>query len=213
MVATNTGGARLLRYGDVRRSLLGLEVVLADTDATVWSDLTGLRKDNSGVDLKQMFVGTSGAFGIITRVQVELQRIPRQTATALVVPTSHAAIPALITWFEAQAGEFRGAFEGMSANAMAAALSHNSRLRNPFGDTRLPDYAVLIELVGSVSHGEFDLSELLAELLGQVMEGEVVLVKDACLGSSTDLWAIRHSISEGVRACGPVGSAATGCCR
>src|SRR3984893_7946167 len=96
MVATNTGGSRLVRYGDVQRNLLGLEVVLADADATVLTDLTGLRKDNTGIDFKQLFVGTSGAFGIITRVQVELHRVPRQTAVALVVPTSHAAVPGLL---------------------------------------------------------------------------------------------------------------------
>jgi FAD/FMN-containing dehydrogenase len=61
MVATNTGGARMLRYGDVRRNLLGLEVVLADADATLVSSLAGLRKDNSGVDWKQFFVGAGGS--------------------------------------------------------------------------------------------------------------------------------------------------------
>ena len=118
MVATNTGGSRLLRYGDVQHNLIGLEVVLADSEATVLTDLTGLRKDNSGIDLKQLFVGTSGSFGIISRVQVELHRVPRQTAVALAVPTAHDAIPALVAMLEAEAGEFLGAFEGMSANAM-----------------------------------------------------------------------------------------------
>src|SRR6266849_1708971 len=104
MSATNTGGSRLLRYGDVRRNLLGLEVVLADADATVLTDLQGLRKDNSGIDLKQLFVGTSGAFGIVSRVQVELHRLPRQAAAAIVVPTSHAAVPELLTLLETEAG-------------------------------------------------------------------------------------------------------------
>ena len=84
------------------------------------TDLTGLRKDNSGIDLKQLFVGTSGTFGIVTRAQVELHRLPRQAAAALVVPVIHAAVPELLALFEAQAGEFLGAFEGMSANAMSA---------------------------------------------------------------------------------------------
>jgi len=204
MVATNTGGSRLLRYGDVQRSLLGLEVVLADADATVVSDLRGLRKDNSGIDLKQLFVGTSGSFGIICRVQVELQRQPRQAAAALVVPASHAAVPELLAMLEREAGEFLAAFEGMSANAMEAALSHNRRLRNPFSSADLPAYAVLVELATTIGADQLDLSQLLEQLLGRAMEASEPLVKDACLGRAEDFWAIRHSISDGVRAAGAV---------
>jgi FAD/FMN-containing dehydrogenase len=205
MVATNTGGARLLRFGDVQRSLLGLEVILADADATVLTDLQGLRKDNSGIDLKQVFVGTGGSFGIISRVQVELHRVPRQAATALVIPTSHAAVPQLLTLLEAEAGEFLGAFEGMSANAMEAGLAHNRRLRNPFGPGGgLPPYAVLIELLSTLRPDQIDLSEFLALLLGRVMEASDPLVRDACLGRGEDFWALRHSISDGLRALGTV---------
>ena len=204
MVATNTGGTRLLRYGDVQRNLLGLEVVLPDAEATVLSDLTGLRKDNSGIDLKQLFVGTSGSFGIVTRAQVELHRVPRQAATALVVPVTHAAVPELVALVEAHAGEFLGAFEGMSANAMSAALAHNPRLRNPFSGGTLPDYAVLIELVSNMPANRFDLSELLAQILGRAMEGDDALVKDASFGRPEDFWGLRHSISDGVRAAGEI---------
>jgi FAD/FMN-containing dehydrogenase len=204
MVSTNTGGSRLLRYGDVQRSLLGLEVVLADADATVLTDLAGLRKDNSGVDLKQWFVGTSGSFGIVSRVQVELQRIPRQAAVALVVPTSHAAVPELLAMIEAEAGDLLGAFEGMSANAMEAALTHNRRLRNPFSSAELPAYAVLVELSSTIRPAQLDLGELLAQLLGRFMEGPDALVKNACFGRPEDFWAIRHSISDGLRRAGAV---------
>ena len=204
MVATNTGGSRLLRYGDVQRNLLGLEVVLADGDATVLTDLQGLRKDNSGVDLKQLFVGTGGSFGIISRVQVELHRAPRQAATALVIPTSHAAVPALLTLLETEAGEFLGAFEGMSANAMEAAFAHNRRLRNPFSGGEVPPYAVLVELLSTFGPDRMDLSELLMQLLARAMEARESLVKDACLGRGEDFWGLRHSIGDGVRALGAV---------
>jgi FAD/FMN-containing dehydrogenase len=204
MVATNTGGSRLLRYGDVRHGLLGLEVVLADADATVLADLTGLRKDNSGIDLKQLFVGTGGSFGIITRVQVELHRLPRQAAAALVIPATHAAVPELLTALEAQAGEFLSAFEGMSANALEAAFTHNRRLRNPFSSGELPAYTVLVELASSIQAEQVDLSALLTQLLGGLMEQHDPLVKDAYFGRPEDFWAIRHSISEGLSACGAV---------
>lgn len=204
MAATNTGGSRLLRYGDVQRNLLGLEVILADADATVLTDLQGLRKDNSGIDLKQLFVGTSGSFGIISRVQVELHRVPRQAAAALIIPASHAAVPQLLTLLETEAGEFLGAFEGMSANAMAAAFAHNPRLRNPFSSGDIPPYTVLVELASTVGSDEMDLAELLTGLLGRAMEAREPLVRDACLGRGEDFWAIRHSISDGLRAQGAV---------
>lgn len=204
MVATNTGGSRLLRYGDVRRNLLGLEVILADADATVLTDLQGLRKDNSGVDLKQLFTGTGGSFGIIARVQVELQRLPRQAVAALVVPASHAVVPELLTLLETEAGEFLGAFEGMSANAMAAALAHNRQLRNPFSSGEIPPYALLIELVSALRPDQIDLTELLTGLLGRAMEAREPLVTDACFGRGEDFWALRHSISDGLRAAGAV---------
>ncbi len=204
MVATNTGGSRLLRYGDVQRNLFGLEVVLADADATVLTDLKGLRKDNSGVDLKQLFVGTGGGFGIISRVQVELHRMPRQAAAALVIPSSHAAVPELLTLLETEAGDFLGAFEGMSANAMAAAFAHNKRLRNPFSSGEMPPYAVLVELLSSASSDRLDLAELLTALLGRALEARQPLVKDACFGRSEDFWAIRHSISDGLQAAGAI---------
>lgn len=204
MVATNTGGSRLLRYGDVQHNLLGLEVVLADADATVLTDLQGLRKDNSGVDLKQLFVGTGGSFGIVSRVQVELHRMPRQAAAALVIPDSHAVIPQLLTLLETEAGEFLGAFEGMSANAMQAALAHNRRLRNPFSSGEIPPYAVLVELLSMAGPDRLDLSDLLTGILGRAMEAREPLVRDACFGRAEELWSLRHSISDGLRAAGTV---------
>ena len=201
----NTGGSRLLRYGDVRRSLLGLEVILPDADATVLCDLTGLRKDNSGIDLKHLFVGTSGSLGIITRVQVELQRLPRQAAAALIIPTTHAAVPHLLTALEAEAGEFLSAFEGMSANALEAAFTHNRRLRNPFSGGELPAYAVLVGGWSPACRPDRWICQTcLTQLLVRLMEQHDPLVKDACFGRPEDFWAIRHSISDGLRDYGPV---------
>ena len=204
MVATNTGGARLLRYGDMQRNLLGLEVVLVDADGTLLSDMTGLRKDNSGVDLKQLFVGTSGAFGIVTRACVELHQLPKQVATALVVPANHAAVPDLITRLERSAGSFLTACEGMSSGAMAAALRHNPRLRNPFPGA-MPDYAMLVELTSEIACDDgVDLHDLLMCCLSGAMQEPAVLIVDALFGRPEDLWALRHGISEGLRAAGRV---------
>lgn len=78
MIATNTGGSRFLKYGDVRKNTLGLTVVLADEAGTVLDFSSDLRKNNTGVDWKQLFIGTSGAFGIVTECVVNLERLPRQ---------------------------------------------------------------------------------------------------------------------------------------
>jgi len=204
MIATNTGGSRLIRYGDVQRNLLGLEVVIADENASVLRDLKGLRKDNSGVDAKQLFVGTGGAFGIITRAQVETHRLPAQTAAALVVPTSHAHIPQLLSVFETQAGEFLSAFEGMSANALNAALKHNARARNPFEGSELPAYCVLVELASTLDPRILDLEALLGDVLAKCLEDSAAPITDARLGRPDELWTVRHSISDGVKALGTV---------
>lgn len=204
MIASNTGGSRLLRYGDVQKNLLGLEVVLADEDATVLSDMKALRKDNSGIDLKQLLVGTGGTFGIITAAQLEVARMPVQTATALLVPARQAAIPALLNILEAQAGEFLAAFEGMSANAIEAALRHNPRIRNPFAGGAIPPYTVLVELASVLGPDRIDLNDFLADRLGTYLSSEDPLISDGLLGRSEDLWAIRHSISDGVKALGRI---------
>jgi FAD/FMN-containing dehydrogenase len=204
MIASNTGGSRLLRYGDVQKNLLGLEVVLADEDATVLTDMKALRKDNSGIDLKQLLVGTSGTFGIITAAQLEVQRLPVQTATALLVPARQEAIPRLLNLLEAEAGEFLAAFEGMSANAVEAALAHNPRIRNPFDEGSVPPYTVLVELASVLGPDRIDLNDFLADRLGAYMSADDPLIVDGLLGRSEDLWAIRHSISDGVKALGRI---------
>jgi len=201
MISSNTGGSRLLRYGDVQKNLLGLEVVLADAQATVLDDMKALRKDNSGIDLKQLLVGTGGTFGIITAAQLEVQRVPVQTATALLVPAHQEAVPQVLNRLEAEAGEFLAAFEGMSANSVQAALLHNPRIRNPFEGGAIPPYTVLVELASVLGPDRIDLNDFLAERLGTYMDS---LISDGLLGRSEDLWAIRHSISDGVKSLGRI---------
>lgn len=166
MVATNTGGAKLLRYGDVRRNLLGLEVVLFDADATVWSDLGGLRKDNTGIDLMQMFVGSGGQLGIITAATLDLQRAPRQSACALLTPRSLHDATQITAILEGQLGELLVACEGMSSDAMSLALRHHPALRNPFASQSLPPFALLVEAATSIPPElGLDVETILAEAI------------------------------------------------
>ncbi|MEO3962671.1 FAD-binding oxidoreductase, partial [Chromobacterium piscinae] len=81
LVGANTGGSRLLRHGDVRRNLLGLEVVLADENGSVLDLTAPLRKNNAGIDLKQLFVGSGGALGVVTAASWDLKRRDASTLT------------------------------------------------------------------------------------------------------------------------------------
>ena len=143
MVATNAGGTRLLRYGDVRQNLLGLEVVLAD--GTVLDLMSALRKNNTGLDAKQLFVGTSGVFGVVTRALLRVVPRPAQRSTALVGAAEGATVLRLLAHLERSLGDVLTAFEVMSAAALAPVFRYQPRLRNPFGAV-LPPYTTLVEL-------------------------------------------------------------------
>ena len=199
MVATNTGGARFIRYGDVRRSVLGLEVVLADGAGTVLDLGGGLRKNNVGLDLKHLFVGTGGAYGVITGVDLEVQPVVRQSATALVVPEGRSAVVPLLLAAEAAFGGDLTSFEGMSGEAMSCVFAHIAATRNPFAPDPVPDYAVLIELTRSTSEPEAQ--ERLSNHLGQFLEGELEAgrIGNAVVDHPGSLWKIRHAISEALR--------------
>ena len=205
MAATNTGGARFLRYGDMRRHVLGLEVVLADAAGTVLQLSHGLRKDNAAIALRQLFVGGCGAFGIITAVTVEVHHRPRQTAAALLIPRDAEAVLPLLQAFEAEAGSTLTAFEGMSRAAMDRAIDHVPSLANPFAGG-VPDYAVLVELTRTWAprEGEASLDEVLQQIAGDLLEQDESPLVDALFGPVEKMWALRHSLSEGLRASGPV---------
>lgn len=201
MIATNTGGSRFLRYGDVRRNTLGLTVVLADDAGTVLDLSSGLRKNNTGIDWKQVFIGTSGAFGIVTECVLNLEPAPRQTATALLVPASPDQVPDLLVAMEDALGSYLSAFEGMSGNAVRAALDHVPSLRNPFQNGAVPDFVILAEISRSSTprEGEQPLDAVLEEVLGAIWERDDAPLADAFVGPPHEIWALRHALSEGVK--------------
>lgn len=201
MVATNTGGSRFLKYGDVRRNTLGLKVVLANAEGTILDLSSELRKNNTGVDLKQLFIGTSGAFGVITECVLNLEPVPRQTATALLVPSSMESVSDLLIAMESTLGNYLSAFEGMSGNAIRAALDHVPSLRNPFQGGVVPDFVILAEISRSNAprRGEQGLDEVLETVLAEIWEGDGQLLADAFVGPPHEIWAMRHALSEGVK--------------
>jgi FAD/FMN-containing dehydrogenase len=201
MVAANAGGTRLIRYGDVRHNLLSLDVVLFHPPGERVRFGHALRKDNTGLDLKQLFVGTSGVGGVITRATFEVHPLPKQSATALVVPVSDDAVIGLLEALEAELGDFVSAFEGMSAIAMQAAIHHIPSLRNPFAPESVPAFAVLIELESSCSpvYTGLDLQETLNRFLQDQFDRTIC---NAVIGNGAELWRLRHGISEGARGLG-----------
>lgn len=204
MVATNTGGARFLRYGDVRANTLGLTVVLPDRDGTVLHVDRALRKDNTGPDWKQLFIGTSGAFGIVTECVLNVVPLPAERATAVLVPRDEAAVPQLLRILETRLGPQLSAFEFMSGNAMRHALAHAPSVRNPFSDEAIPDMALLVEIerTGAAGAGEPALSEVLESTLAAAWEHDSEPLADARFGPPEALWPLRHALSEGVRQAG-----------
>jgi FAD/FMN-containing dehydrogenase len=195
MVATNTGGTRLLKYGDVRHNLLGVEVVLGD--GRVVTQLQRLRKNNTGLDVKQLFVGTSGSFGIVTRAVLQVAPLPAQRATALVGCTDGAQVLALLAAVEQGLGDVLSAFEVMSAKALAAVFRHQPNLRKPFAE--LPAYSVLVELSSTLPSDVLPLDTVLEERLGAHLEAAGDGIVDVLVGSGDEFWQMRHHISESLR--------------
>jgi len=205
MVSTNTGGSRFLRYGDVRANTLALKVVLPDEHGTVLELGSAVRKNNTGVDWKQIFIGTGGAFGIVTECTMSLERSLKQTATALITPRDDAAVTQLLELIEERFGSLLTAFETMSGAAIQHALSHVPSLRNPFSQKTIPDISLLVELGAPWAHSGDDSrsleSELLAFLSG-VWDAPTKPIADAVICPPTEIWRVRHSLSEGVRNAG-----------
>ncbi|MCC7396535.1 MAG: FAD-binding oxidoreductase [Planctomycetes bacterium] len=197
MVATNTGGTRLLRYGDVRHNLLGIEVVLGD--GRVLSLLNRLRKNNTGLDAKHLFVGTTGVFGVVTRAVLQVAPRPRQRAVALVGCRDGETVLQLLSTLEQDLGDVLSAFEVMSENAMAAVFAHQPGLRRPFAS--LPRFAALVELATTLPAADLDLGGLLESRLGSCLDaaGDTI---DVVMANGDEFWQIRHHISESLRQSG-----------
>ena len=206
MLATNTGGAQFLKYGDVRDNTLGLTAVLADRDGTVVTLNDALRKNNTGLDLKQLFIGTSGAYGIITECVVNLAYKPQQSAAALVVPSNDDAVLPLLLALEQRLGPQLTAFEYMSSNAMRCALDHAPTLRNPFSDPTMPPLALLVAVSREWTQrgNEPSITETLENALADIWQTADAIIADALFGQPETFWALRHAISDGVRQTGYV---------
>ncbi|MGJ7486128.1 FAD-binding oxidoreductase [Variovorax sp. LT2P21] len=191
-IATNAGGTGVLRYGNTRDNVLGLEVVLPD--GTVWDGLYTLRKNNTGIDLKHLFIGAEGTMGIVTAATLKLHPLPTSHAVAWVAPRTPAAALQLLGMFQSACGASLSAFEMIDANQLRIVIEQLPSRRNPL--SALHPWHVLIEL--SDTSAQEALQATLEQVLGQAAEQELLF--DGVLASSgaqrAAMWEIRHSVSE-----------------
>lgn len=191
-ISTNAGGVQVLRYGNMRELVLGVEVVLPD--GRIWDGLRALRKDNTGYDLKQLFIGAEGTLGIVTAAALKLFPRPRATATAwVVVPDPRAAV-ALLALLRDRCGDRVNAFELVGRSALELVLRHIPGMRAPLAGAH--DWHVLVELADVLDGFAVD------DMLERVIDGAIEsgLVVDGAIASSLTqaraLWALRENISE-----------------
>ena len=191
-LASNAGGVQVLRYGNARELCLGLEVVTAEGE--LWNGLRTLRKDNTGYDLRDLYIGSEGTLGVITAAVLKLFPLPTAQVAALVaVPSPQQALD-LLGLAQARLGAGLTAFEILSDTCMALVLHHIPGTRRPLA-VASPWY-VLLEL--SATTDEAQASQALEDLLEMAMGNEWVL--DAALSTNLAqleaLWALRENISE-----------------
>lgn len=199
-ISTNAGGLRLVRYGSLHGTVLGLEVVLAN--GSVIDMLGTLRKDNTGYDLKHLFIGSEGSLGIITKVSILTPPKLSSVNIAFLACQDYISCQKLLYQAKRRLGEILSAFEFLDAQAMNLVLQHLDSVRNPLPSS-IYNFYVLIETTGS---NESNDKEKLEAFLLHAMENG--LVSDGALAQdfnqASSFWHIREGIPEALMKAGAV---------
>ncbi|KAH9898513.1 FAD-binding domain-containing protein [Cubamyces lactineus] len=196
-VSTNAGGLRLLRYGSLHGSVLGLEVVLPD--GTILDQLTSLRKDNTGYDLKQLFIGAEGTLGVVTGVSILAAPAPQASNNVMLALPKFENVLPLFKETKRQLSEILSAFEFMDRTVYDLAVKHGQGRALDPSDVEGAECFVLVETSGGKrEHDE----EKLNSLMESLMEAEQPLINTGVLATSpaqfSALWAIREGLTEAV---------------
>lgn len=192
-LATNAGGTQVLRYGNARELCLGVEVVTAD--GNVWSDLSGLRKDNTGYDLRDLFIGSEGTLGIITAATMKLYPQPACVLTAWAAVDSLHSANKLLGLAHSSLGAGLTGFELMGRVALQLVEKHMPQFRIPF--IGMPDAAYCVLIEQSDTESEAHARELLERLLEKALEDGIILdaVVAENLAQADQFWHIREHIT------------------
>jgi FAD/FMN-containing dehydrogenase len=201
LLATNAGGVNVIRYGNARDLVLGIEAVLAD--GTVIDTLSPLRKNNTGYDLRHLLIGSEGTLGVITAASLRLFPKPARTGAAMMVVPSPEAALGLLRLAQAEAGAALSAFELIGREGLLFLDAVGPETRQPF-DPR-PDWICLIDLgMGPGGDPEAALEALFAEAF------EAGLVSDGVIAQSeaqrAEFWALRENIPAANRRIGAISS-------
>ncbi len=198
-LATNAGGTAVLHYGNARDLVLGLEIVLSD--GRIWDGMRGLRKDNTGYDLKHLFIGAEGTLGIVTAAVLRLFPLPSATETAWIALQSPEKAVELLGFMKSKLGEQVSGFELLQRSVVDLVLEHIPNTEDPIA-ARYPWY-VLTEVSGQGAPGS--LSEPFTDALGEA--AELGLIDDAAVASSgaqgQKFWYMREEMAEAQKRAGP----------
>jgi FAD/FMN-containing dehydrogenase len=191
-LATNAGGLAVLAYGSARHLVLGLEVVLAD--GRIWNGLRALKKDNTGYDLRDLFIGSEGTLGVITAAVLKLVAPVAERATAFAALPRADALAGLFRRAEERARGELTAFEFMGRTALEFVARHAKNIRLPIA-IQAPWYALLeVSAARADGHAAATMEEILAEAFDNDIIGDAVIATS--LADAQNLWALREAVSE-----------------
>ncbi|KAL2649531.1 hypothetical protein R1flu_017659 [Riccia fluitans] len=199
-VSTNAGGLRLLRYGSLHGNVLGLEVVLAD--GTVLDLLGTLRKDNTGYDLKQIFIGAEGTLGVVTKVSVLTPPKLASVNVGFLACEDYASCQKTFAEAKKQLGEILSAFEFLDRHSLEVVLKHLDGARDPLPDSKESFY-LLVETTGSnQTHDKEKLDAFLESALEKELIKDGAVAQD--ISQAGSFWKIREGIAESTAKAGAV---------
>jgi FAD/FMN-containing dehydrogenase len=195
-ISTNAGGTSVVRYGNTRDLVLGLEVVLPSGD--IWDGLRPLRKNNSGYDLKHLFIGAEGTIGMVTRAALKLFPKPAESATAWVALSSAENAVAFASKARTSMDTALTAVELMNLEQVRLVLRHVANTRQAF-EAEYP-YYILVE--ASSMRADGSIGQSLQELLGDALEAGLIedAVSASNLAQAAEFWAVRHGVAQANRA-------------
>lgn len=193
-IATNAGGNRVIRYGMTRDLVLGTEAVLAD--GTIISSMNEMIKNNAGFDLKQLFIGTEGCLGVVTRAVLRLHEQPRSQETVLVSVEEFAHLPELLKTMDSQLGGTLSAFEVMWNDFYCVVTTPPAKQDPPLPQT-YPYYVLIESLGGDAERDKLRLEDAVQLALDKRLIADAVVAQNE--NQRLQFWAMRDDVEQAVR--------------